>query len=101
MTKLGKAVDAPIAVAGRSEPLRWWPVSILLGLFCGAFLLLWPTTKSLVTTWEDVVLTTYTHGYLIVAISAWLLYRDRDLFTRVAARALPLACVPLAVVSLI
>lgn len=104
MTKHDKAVpevDGPIAVALRGEPQRWWPVSILLGLFCGAFLLLWPTAQSLVTAWEDVELTTYTHGYLVVAISAWLLFRDRDLFARLADRALPLACVPLAVLSLI
>jgi exosortase A len=104
MTKRDKAVpdvEGPIAVAVRSESQRWWPVAILLGLFCGAFLLLWPTAQSLVTAWEDIELTTYTHGYLIVAISAWLLFRDRDLFASLADRALPLACVPLAMLSLL
>ncbi len=42
----------------------------------------WPTVASLVVYWEDTGSLTYTHGYAIVAVSAWLLWRAR---ARIAA----------------
>lgn len=38
---------------------------------------LWPTVLSLVGYWEDTDNLSYTHGYLIAAISAWLVWRSR------------------------
>ena len=43
---------------------------------------LWPTVASLVVYWEDIGSKTYTHGYAIVAVCAWLLWRARG---RIAA----------------
>lgn len=43
---------------------------------------LWPTVASLVVYWEDTDNLTYTHGYAIVAVCAWLLWRARG---RIAA----------------
>jgi len=37
----------------------------------------WPTFAALHRLWVDWQLTTYTHGYLIVALVGWLLWRDR------------------------
>lgn len=42
-----------------------------------AFAFLWPTTASLMLRWEDTEHRTYTHGYLIVALSVWLIWRER------------------------
>ena len=42
----------------------------------------WPTVASLVVHWEDTVSLSYTHGYAIVAVCAWLLWRARG---RIAA----------------
>jgi EpsI family protein len=56
----------------------WAVVAIEFALFAGALALLWPTTSSLIVEWEDTNKTTYTHGYLIVLICAWLLLRGRD-----------------------
>ncbi|MET0534961.1 MAG: exosortase A [Steroidobacter sp.] len=57
------------------------------------FVLFWPTTLSLVEQWEDTVRRTYTHGYLIVALTLWLLWRNRALWARVELRPSVLAFV--------
>jgi exosortase A len=77
-----------------------WPLGLFkVGLFAVVFAALWPTTRSLLGLWEDAELTTYTHGYLIALISAWLLWRsgshDEDLRPSIVA------CVPLAVMSVV
>lgn len=70
---------APIAVHGDAAlgSRRWTAFA------CAAFVLLvfacfWPTTASLMQRWEDAVHRTYTHGYLILALSLWLIWRDRS-----------------------
>ena len=60
--------------AGRASLQR---VSLLLLLVYLPFAAFWPSTLSLAIRWEDVVHRTYTHGYLVLAISAWMLWRDR------------------------
>jgi exosortase A len=59
--------------------------AIGLGIFVAAFVILWPTTVSLMERWNDTDGKTYTHGYLIVLISAWLMWRDRDRVQAAAA----------------
>lgn len=54
---------------------------VVLGL-----LLFWPTTSSLIEHWEDTVRRTYTHGYLLVAVVLWLLWRNRVLWADVSVR---------------
>jgi len=54
---------------------------VVLGL-----LLFWPTTASLIEQWEDTVRRTYTHGYLIVALTLWLLWRNRTSWSQVELR---------------
>lgn len=49
---------------------------ILLALLA-AVAACWPSFVSLHQLWTDWQLTTFTHGYLIVAIVGWLLWRDR------------------------
>lgn len=62
---------APSAVAARRA------VAQIL-LLAAVFLILWPTTRSLFDAWSDTDATTYTHGFLVAAIAAWLLFRNRD-----------------------
>jgi exosortase A len=54
---------------------------VVLGL-----LLFWPTTASLIEQWRDNVRRTYTHGFLIVAITLWLLWRNRAAWSVVDIR---------------
>src|SRR5688500_12557242 len=52
----------------------WIPLFLIVAVFC----LYWPTASSLIREWEDTQKTTYTHGYLIGAISLWLMVRNRQ-----------------------
>lgn len=80
--------DLPrLAVAGitgvRASWLRAFGAYALILL---AFLLFWPTTASLNVRWQDGVLRTYTHGYLIIALALWLLWRGRERWSQAPAR---------------
>jgi exosortase A len=79
----------------------WQCVVICVFLLAATFALLWPTTASLIVAWEDTSLATYTHGYMIVALSFWLLWRDRHRLGAIPATFTPFAAVPLAAVSLL
>jgi exosortase A len=48
-----------------------------IGLVLAIFAAFWPTTASLMERWEDTVARTYTHGYLVVALALWMIWRDR------------------------
>lgn len=65
---------------------RGW---LLPGTLTGAVLLLltalfWPTFHSMVEVWERSE--TFAHGYLIVPISAWLIWRRRGLLAQIRPR---------------
>lgn len=79
----------PRAVA-RIRTLRAVGAMALLVL---GFLLFWPTTASLIEQWEDTVRRSYTHGYLIVAMSLWLLWRNRASWSQVDIQPSVVACV--------
>lgn len=78
---------------------RWWlPIALilLLGVTVAA---LWPTVASLIAQWEDTDSLTYTHGYLIVLISAWLLWRAKPVSASVAIGSNPRLLPALAALS--
>lgn len=70
--------------AGRAPVSRIQNLRALgaIALVVLGFVLFWPTTSSLVEQWEDTVRRTYTHGYLIVALTLWLLWRNRSSWAR-------------------
>jgi exosortase A len=91
-----------IEPAARSSPAfevqrRWWLPAALILLLGVIAALLWPTIASLVAQWENTDSLTYTHGYLIVLISAWLLWRAKPVAASVSIspnlRALPVLVV--------
>lgn len=67
----------------------------------GAWVLYWPTTATLLLKWEPSDSTTYGHGYLIAAISFWLLIRNRSRLQTVAPRPSLPAGILLVLVSLL
>lgn len=71
------SVPTSVALERDATRLSWLPMTLVLGAFFGAFALLWPTTLSLLSEWEDTNKTTYTHGYLIALISLWMLWHNR------------------------
>lgn len=64
---------------GMVLPRSWSLPSAFVALLLATAVLLWPTVSTLVNEWEDTENLTYTHGYLIALVSAWLLWRGRPL----------------------
>jgi len=62
-------------------------------------LLYWPSTLELHGLWTDWGGETYTHGYLILLLSLWLIIRDRERLAVTPVRPERLALIPLAVMS--
>ncbi|MFC4313329.1 exosortase A [Steroidobacter flavus] len=87
----------PRAVA-RNRNLRAVGAMALLVL---GFLLFWPTTASLIEQWEDTIRRSYTHGYLIVAMSLWLLWKNRGDWAQVEIQPSVLACVAVIAASVV
>ena len=58
---------------------------IVLGALALTALLYWPTSLEIVELWNNVDRRTYTHGWIVLAVSLWLIWRERD----------ALACTPL------
>lgn len=79
----------------------WRCAAICVFLLAITFALLWPTTASLIVAWEDESIASYTHGYLVLALSIWLLWRDRHRLQAIPARLMLSAAVPLAAVSVL
>ena len=69
-----------------------------LGLLVG--LLFWPSTAVLYAQWTDFVNITFTHGWLILAVTLALIWRARREIARAPAQASPLALVALTVAIL-
>lgn len=60
------------------------PAAITLGVLLLLMALFWPTFYSMAEVWERSE--TFTHGYLIFPISAWLIWRKRDVLARIRPR---------------
>lgn len=90
-------------VAGRTPVSKIRNLRALgaIALVVLGFVLFWPTTLSLVEQWEDTVRRTYTHGYLIVALTLWLLWRNRSSWAQVELRPSVLACVAVIAASIL
>jgi exosortase A len=83
LSSLNVTTVAGHAAASRIQNLRALGAMALVVL---GFVLFWPTTVSLIEQWEDTVRRTYTHGYLIVALTLWLLWRNRSSWSQVELR---------------
>jgi exosortase len=87
--------DSRAAVQVRS--LR--PLALVLCFWAAVALLYWPGTVALNRLWTDWPAETYTHGYLILLLSLWLLVRDRQRLATTPVHPEPLALIPLALMS--
>lgn len=50
---------------------------IVLGAVALVAVLYWPTSVEIADLWEDTIKRRYTHGWLVLAVSVWLVWRDR------------------------
>jgi len=53
------------------------------------FAAFWPSTLSLMARWEDTVGRTYTHGYVVMALALWMIWRNRSWTTVTAQSFVP------------
>jgi exosortase A len=66
------------AVAGDSAPSRSGsPLVIAIGALTLTALLYWPTSLAIAELWQDTDRRLYTHGWLVLAVTVWLIWRDR------------------------
>ena len=84
--------------------MNWSRFAALVAVLVIVPLVYWPATRSLIVSWLDFANTTYTHGFLIVAISGWFVWKARaaamvpDLQSRTAGERVRVALLLLAVV---
>ena len=76
------ALPDSLPVAPRSGWLL--PGALTLGVLLVLAAVFWPTLYSMVEVWDRSE--TFTHGYLIFPISAWLIWRQRDELARMQPR---------------
>ena len=57
--------------------LGWDRLVVIYGLWIVVALAYWPSAVALNGFWIDTVNNTYTHGYLVLLVSLWLVLRDR------------------------
>src|SRR5688572_18995847 len=82
-----RAERDPLSLAPERVPSDQRRVAfIAIGSFVAVFALYWPTTLSLFDRWQDTVHRTYTHGYFIVALSVWLVWRARAAYAEAPLR---------------
>lgn len=74
-------------------------LALVLGFWAAVALLYWPSALELDRLWRDLPAETYTHGYLILLLSLWLIVRDRKRLALIAVRPEPLALIPLLTMS--
>lgn len=71
----------------------------MLCVWAAVALLYWPSAVALHRLWTDWPAETYTHGYLVLLLSLWLLVHERERLAATPVRAEPLALIPLALIS--
>jgi exosortase A len=76
------ALPESLAVSPRSPWLL--PGTLTIGILLLLAALFWPTLYSMIEVWDRSE--TFTHGYLILPISIWLIWRQRDQLARIQPR---------------
>jgi exosortase A len=71
-------VAVPAVASADGERFARQRAFALMGLVLATFAAFWPTLLSLRERWEDTVGRTYTHGYVVVLLVFWMIWRDRD-----------------------
>lgn len=78
---------------------RVMPLALIFAFWAAAAVVYWPSALELNRLWTDVPGETYTHGYLVLLLSLWLIVRDRKRLAVTPVRPEPLALIPLALLS--
>lgn len=74
-------------------------LATIYGLWVAVALLYWPSSIGLDALWTNAHEETYTHGYLVLLISLWLIFHDRKRLAAAPVRAVPRALIALVLLS--
>ncbi len=95
----------PPSAAAIADPLSrsdgWDRLVVIFGLWCAVAVIYWPSAVALNGFWTDTVDKAYTHGYLVLAISLWLVVRERRRVFAATLRPDPRALVAIAAMSIV
>lgn len=71
--------DEPRGLGGPwRETLTSSPLTVIFGLWLAVAVIYWPSTLALNAVWLGASGDAYTHGYLVLISSLWLIWRDRE-----------------------
>jgi len=71
------AAVIPLGSEVNANPVNWRRLAVLCGVIGAVLLLYLPATQSIGALWVDGPRRNYTHGYLVLAISLWLMWQSR------------------------
>tara|TARA_R110000772_G_scaffold129051_4_gene237018 strand:- start:34816 stop:36363 length:1548 start_codon:yes stop_codon:yes gene_type:complete len=86
-------------VQTRSEQALWFVLGAVVFYACGLFLIFHETVHSMVDIWSRSQ--TFAHGFLVLPISIWLLWRERETYYDLPARPQPYALLLLLIFGVI
>lgn len=84
---------------------HWWeglasgPLTVVFGLWLAVAVIYWPSTLALNAIWLGASGDAYTHGYLVLISSLWLIWRDRERLEATPVAPVAWAWVPVIVLS--
>lgn len=93
------SVEQPRRLVTSSSMAGVSRLAVAAGFLVSIVLVYWPSSVALNGQWTDIVDHTYTHGYLLLATSMWLAWRDRKVLAAMALRPMRLAFVALVLLS--
>lgn len=76
-------------------------LATVFGLWIAVAVVYWPSALGLNTLWLNTHEETYTHGYLVLLISLWLIVRNRKPLAAAPIRPVPLALIALVLLSVL
>ncbi len=91
----------PAATHSGLQSLAWPRLVLVFGLWIAVAALYWPSSVALDGLWRSPTEETYTHGYLVLLISLWLIARSRGRLAATPAQPAPGALVVLALLSVL
>jgi len=75
--------EHPALAGAGSTGLSVPRIAVIVGAFVALLALYWSTAASMVSVWNSSE--TFAHGYAILPISLWLIWRRREVFSRIPA----------------
>ena len=75
--------EQPALLGAGPQGLSVPRIAVIVGAFVALLLLYWSTAASMVSVWNSSE--TFAHGYAILPISLWLIWRRREVFSRIPA----------------